>query len=51
MQELITLMVEATDNFNKFEKGNKSAGRRFRKNMQELKKAAQTARLSTFEVA
>ena len=44
--ELKTLMTELEDDFSKFyEKGNKAAGTRVRKGMQDLKDLAQSIRV------
>ena len=46
LEQLITLLEEAKDDFHKFyEKGNNAAGTRVRKAMQEVKAAAQEIRV------
>ena len=46
LEELITLLEEVRDDYDKFyEKGNSAAGTRVRKAMQEVKNAAQDLRV------
>jgi hypothetical protein len=49
-EDLKTLVAEIEDNVNKAEGGNKAAGTRVRKQMQDIKKAAQSVRNSILEV-
>ena len=44
--ELKELVADANDDLVKFGKGNKSAARRLRKRMQDIKRAAQAVRLA-----
>ena len=53
MQEyeaLKTLIAEIENDVNKADGGNKAAGTRVRKQMQDIKKAAQTVRNSVLEI-
>ena len=45
LNQISDQMAEAQDDVVKFEKGNKAAGRRIRKNMQNIKKLAQEVRV------
>lgn len=49
-EELKTLIVDIEADINKAEGGNKAAGTRVRKQMQEIKKAAQNVRSSILEI-
>ncbi|MEX0721701.1 MAG: histone H1 [Balneolaceae bacterium] len=51
VDEIKNLVEEATDEMEKFyDKGNKAAGTRARKNLQELKKLAQEIRLEIQDI-
>lgn len=49
-ERLIKLVQEAADDIKKAEGGNKAAGTRVRKQMQEVKKAAQDVRVGVLEL-
>ena len=49
-EELKTLIADIEADINKAEGGNKAAGTRVRKQMQEIKKAAQNVRSSILEI-
>ena len=49
-ESLKVLVTEIESDVNKAEGGNKAAGTRVRKQMQEIKKAAQTVRNSILEI-
>lgn len=49
-ERLIKLVQEAADDIKKAEGGNKAAGTRVRKQMQEVKKAAQDVRVGVLEI-
>ena len=49
-EDLKTLVAEIETDVNKAEGGNKAAGTRVRKQMQAIKKAAQTVRNSILEI-
>lgn len=44
-EKIIGQFEELKENYGKYEKGNKSAGTRARKNLQEIKKVAQEIRV------
>lgn len=47
--KLVKLVEEAADDVNKADGGNKAAGTRVRKAMQEIKKASQDVRVAVLE--
>lgn len=49
-EQLKTLVAEIENDMNKAEGGNKAAGTRVRKQMQEIKKAAQNVRSRVLEL-
>lgn len=50
LQELSQLLISVQEDADKFEKGNKAAGTRLRKAMQEVKNLAQEIRKDVSEV-
>ena len=47
--QLVKIVEEAADDVSKADGGNKAAGTRVRKSMQDIKKAAQDVRVSVLE--
>ena len=50
LKEMFDTLVATQADYDKFEKGNKSAGTRVRKNMQDVKSLAQQIRLEVQEM-